>query len=158
VLTRATSEAIKARMYPTSTAPQPRGFAGPPAHAGPASKAGRPTGLSLARSHRRRYSHADPSAAQGPKVRRLFAGGSRIRTNGPAEKETAVREAPRPTIVVSRDDLCLMTPSNLSVRRPPSATAERPFARAGPMVRNRFPPAESQVRTALTWLEIGQKN
>src|SRR5215813_4545761 len=35
----------------------------------------RPTGHSLIRSHRRRYSHADPSAAQGPKVRRLFAGG-----------------------------------------------------------------------------------
>jgi hypothetical protein len=37
--------------------------------AGSASKAGRPVGLSLTRSHRRGYSHADPSAAQGPKVR-----------------------------------------------------------------------------------------
>jgi hypothetical protein len=35
--------------------------------AGPASKAGRPIGLSLTRSHKRHYSHADPSAAQGPK-------------------------------------------------------------------------------------------
>ena len=53
------------------------------------------------------------------------------------------REAPRPTIVVSRDDLCLMTPSSLSVRHLLSATAERPFTRAGPMVRIRFPPPMS---------------
>jgi hypothetical protein len=52
-------------------------------------------------------------------------------------------EAPRPTIVVSRDDLCLVTPSSLSVRNLPSATAVRPFATAGPMVRIRFPPAGS---------------
>src|SRR6516225_7669390 len=58
--------------------------------------------------------------------RRLSAGGNRIRT-------IASREAPRPTIVVSRDDLCLMTPSSLSVRHLSSATAERPFTRAGPL-------------------------
>ena len=71
----------------------------------------------------------------------------RTRTIGPAEKETAVERGPRPTIVVSRDDLCLMTPSSLSVRHLSSATAERPFTRAGPRVRIRFPPAESQQRT-----------
>ena len=36
-----------------------------------------------------------------------------------------------------------MTPSSLSVQHLSSATAERPFTRAGPMVRIRFPPAES---------------
>ena len=63
----------------------------------------------------------------------------------PPRKRQPSREAPRPTIVVSRDDLCLMTPSSLSVRRLSSATAERPFTRAGPMVRIRFPPAVSQA-------------
>src|SRR6516162_4266953 len=38
----------------------------------------------------------------------------RTRTIGRAEKETTVERGPRPTIVVSRDDLCLMTPSSLS--------------------------------------------
>src|SRR6516225_6198100 len=52
----------------------------------------------------------------------------------PPRKRPPSREAPRPTIVVSRDDLCLMTPSSLSVRHLSSATAERPFTRAGPMV------------------------
>src|SRR6516164_2704247 len=61
----------------------------------------------------------------------------------PPKKRRSSREAPRPTIVVSRDDLCLMTPSSLSVRHLSSATAERPFTRAGPMVRIRFPPAGS---------------
>src|SRR6516162_8663900 len=61
----------------------------------------------------------------------------------PPRKRRPSREAPRPTIVVSRDDLCLMTPSSLSVRHLSSATAERPFTRAGPMVRIRFPPARS---------------
>jgi hypothetical protein len=42
-------------------------------------------------------------------VRRLFAGGSEIRTLGPAVKETAVERGPRPTTVVAGDDLCLMT-------------------------------------------------
>jgi len=36
-----------------------------------------------------------------------------------------------------------MTPSSLSVRHLSSATAERPFTRAGPMVRIRFPPPAS---------------
>jgi len=40
-----------------------------------------------------------------------------------------------------------MTPSSLSVRHLSSATAERPFTRAGPMVRIRFPPAKSQQQT-----------
>ena len=65
----------------------------------------------------------------------------------PPRKRRPSRAAPRPTIVVSRDDLCLMTPSSLSVRHLSSATAERPFTRAGPMVRIRFPPAESPQRT-----------
>jgi len=57
-------------------------------------------------------------------------------------KRRPSREALRPTIVLSRDDLCL-TPSSLSVRHLSSATAERPLTRAGPMVRIRFPPADS---------------
>ena len=61
----------------------------------------------------------------------------------PPRKRRPSREPPRPTIVVSRDDLCLMTPSSLSVRHLSSATAERPFTRAGPMVRIQFPPAKS---------------
>ena len=59
------------------------------------------------------------------------------------KKRRPSREAPRPTTVVSRVDLCLITPSSLSVRHLSSATAERPFTRAGPMVRIRFPPAKS---------------
>src|SRR5262249_5564214 len=74
--------------------------------------------------------------------RRKFARLSAFEPSVPLRKRRPWREAPRRTIIVSRGDLCLMTPSNLSVRRPPSATAERPFARAGPMVRIRFPPAK----------------
>ena len=65
----------------------------------------------------------------------------------PPRKRRPSREAPRPTIVVSRDDLCLMTPSSLSVRHLSSATAEGPFTRAGPMVRIRFPPAKSRANS-----------
>jgi len=61
----------------------------------------------------------------------------------PPRKRRSSREAPRPTIVVSRDDLCLRTQSRLSIRHLLPATAERPFTRAGPMVRIRFPPAAS---------------
>ena len=75
---------------------------------------------------------------------RLAGGGNRIRTIGPAEKETAVESGPAADHRLSRDDLCLMTPSSLWVRHLSSATAERPFTRAGPMVRIRFPPAKSQ--------------
>ena len=55
------------------------------------------------------------------------------------------RETPRPTIVVSRDDLCLMAPSNLSVRRPLRQQPRDLFGRAGPMVRIRFPPARMRA-------------
>ena len=48
----------------------------------------------------------------------------------PPKKRQPSREAPRPTIVVSRDDLCLMTPSSLSVGHLPSATAET-FRKSG---------------------------
>jgi len=63
----------------------------------------------------------------------------------PPRKRRPWREAPRPTIVVSRDDLCLMAPSNLSVRRPLRQQPRDLFGRAGPMVRIRFPPAASRV-------------
>ena len=66
----------------------------------------------------------------------------------PPRKRRPSREAPRPTIVVSRDDRCLITPSSLSVRRLSSATAERPFTRAGLMVRIHLPPAESPSNLA----------
>jgi hypothetical protein len=49
----------------------------------------------------------------------------------PPRKRRPSRVAPRPTIVVSRDDLRLMARSNLSVRHLSSATAERPSTRAG---------------------------
>ena len=42
----------------------------------------------------------------------------------PPKKRRPSREAPRPTIVVTHDDLCLITPSSLSVRHLLSATAE----------------------------------
>ena len=45
----------------------------------------------------------------------------------PPRKTPPSREVPRPTIVVSRDDLWLMTPCGFSVRHLSSATAERPF-------------------------------
>ena len=43
-------------------------------------------------------------------VRGLAAGGERIRTFGPASKETAVGRRTRPNIAVSREDLRLITP------------------------------------------------
>src|SRR6516225_9416610 len=66
----------------------------------------------------------------------------------PPRKRRPWREAPRPTIVVSRDDLCLMAPSNLSVRRPLRQQPRDLFGRAGPMVRIRFPPATSQANSS----------
>src|SRR6516162_7068597 len=98
------------------------------------------------------------SAAEEPTVCRLTAGGTGFETSVPPRKRRPSREAPRPTIalaheggprrvennrlgapalrvVVSRDDLCLMTPhpayrSGISRRQQP-----RPLTRAGPMVR-----------------------
>src|SRR6266550_1093570 len=43
----------------------------------------------------------------------------------PPRKKGPWRAALRPTIVAARGDLCLMTPSSLSVRHLPSITAER---------------------------------
>jgi hypothetical protein len=40
-------------------------------------------------------------------------------------------DGPRPTTVISRDDLCLMAPSSVSVRHLRSATAERPSRQSG---------------------------
>ena len=71
------------------------------------------------------------------------AEGTGFEPSVPPRKRRPWREAPRPTIVVSRDDLCLMTPSNLSVRRPLRQQPRDLFARAGPMVRIRFSPARS---------------
>ena len=75
----------------------------------------------------------------------LTGGGNRIRTISPAEKETAVERGPAADHRRLARRPCLMTPSSLSARHLSSATAERPFTRAGPMVRIRFPPAESQA-------------
>ena len=47
------------------------------------------------------------------------------------EKETAVERGPQPTIVVSRDDLCLTTPSSLSVHRPPFDDSRETFRNRG---------------------------
>jgi hypothetical protein len=77
--------------------------------------------------------------------------GTEFEPSVPPRKRRRSREAPRPIIVVSQDDLCLMTPSSASVRHLPSATAERPFVRAGPMVRIRFPPVASPCKPAPPW-------
>ena len=74
---------------------------------------------------------ADQRVAEGSPPTRFAAGGNRIRTIGPRRERDGRGEAPRPTIVASRDDLGLMTPSSLSVRHLPSATAEGPFANSG---------------------------
>src|SRR6516225_1371792 len=102
----------------------------------------------MRRDSRRDYTEfaaVQTKGAFSPQRNRWFADslleGTGFEPSGPPRKRRPSREAPRPTIVVSRDDLRLMTPSNLSVRHHSSATAERPFTRAGPMVRIRFPPA-----------------
>jgi len=56
-----------------------------------------------------------------PEIKREFGSDSSLEGTGfeplvPPRKRRPSREAPRPTIVVSRDYLCLMTPSSLSVR------------------------------------------
>ena len=88
-----------------------------------------------------------PSRPLPPPRNRWFADspleGTGFEPSVPPRKRRPSREAPRPTIVGSRDDLCLMTPSSLSVRHLSSATAQRPFTRAGPTVRIRFPPPVS---------------
>ena len=92
-----------------------------------------------------------PSRPLPPPRNRWFADspleGTGFEPSVPPRKRRPSREAPRPTIVGSRDDLCLMTPSSLSVRHLTSATAERPSTRAGPMVRIRFPPAQSHANS-----------
>jgi hypothetical protein len=81
---------------------------------------GRPVGANPTRVAEKRFA-IDPALE-----------GSGFEPLVPSRKRRPWREAPWPTIVVSREDLCLMTPSSLSVRDLPSATAataERPFAR-----------------------------
>ena len=61
-----------------------------------------------------------------PEIKREFGSDSSLEGTGfeplvPPRKRRPSREAPRPTIVVSRDYLCLMTPSSLSVRHLSSA-------------------------------------
>src|SRR6516164_8628440 len=105
----------------------------------------------MRRDSRRDYTEfaaVQTKGAFSPQRNRWFADslleGTGFEPSVPPRKRRPSREAPRPTIVVSRDDLCLMTPPILSVRHLSSATAERPFTRAGPMVRIRFPPAVSR--------------
>ena len=86
---------------------------------------------------------SSPSAALSRPEPDWLAEGTRFEPSVAPRKRRPSRADPRPTIVVSRDDLCLMTSSSLSVRHLLSETAERPFTRAGPVVRIRFPPAES---------------
>src|SRR6516225_5219587 len=70
----------------------------------------------------------------------------------PPRKRQPSREAPRPTIVVSRDDLCLMTPSSLSVRHLSSATAERPYHKSGTDGSNPFPSSEESCELRIIGL------
>src|SRR6516162_3519442 len=67
----------------------------------------------------------------GPVCSRLSAGGRRIRTIGPAVKETAVERGPAPNHRRCGRCPVLNDPSSLSVRHLRSATAERPFSESG---------------------------
>jgi hypothetical protein len=78
-------------------------------------------------------------------VRGLSAGGRWIRTIGPAVKETAWRSGPRPTIVVSRDDLCLMT--RVQLIGPAGNSRETPFAKSGTDGSNPVPSTKESERT-----------
>src|SRR5271163_1212223 len=89
------------------------------------------------------YAKVTEVTREGPKVCGLTGGGNRIRTIGPAEKERAVERGPAADLCRLATRPVFNDPSSLSVRRSPSATTERPFARAVPMVRIRFPPARS---------------
>src|SRR6266446_5737248 len=78
----------------------------------------------------------------------LSAGGSWIRTFGPAVRGTAVGRAPAPDHRrLARTPALNDRHPGLSVRHLPSITPTDPFARAGPEVRIRLPPARSLVRT-----------
>src|SRR6267142_2797344 len=71
----------------------------------------------------RRRTEAFPNGELPGRARRFGNAGRRFRS--------AWRGDPRLTTVVSRDDLCLMTPSSLSVRHLRSAKAETPFRKSG---------------------------
>ena len=83
------------------------------------------------------------SGTAEPMVRGLTAGGNRIRTIGPAVKETAVERGPAPNHCrrgrrpVLNDHPAYR--SSISVRQQP----RDPFVRAVPKVRIRFPPPVS---------------
>ena len=100
-----------------------------------------PLSAMTSRSKRERVSRG----TEGSQIRRWRELDSNHRSR---RERRPSREARGRPSSVSRDDLCLMTPSSSSVRHLPSAAAKRPFARAGPMVRIRCPPARSQCQTA----------
>src|SRR6266446_4592131 len=78
----------------------------------------------------------------------LPAGGSWIRTFGPAVRGTAVGRAPAPDHRrLARAPALNDRHPGLSVRHLPSITPIDPFARAGPEVQIRLPPAGSLPRT-----------
>src|SRR6266478_3748410 len=78
----------------------------------------------------------------------LTGGGSWIRTFGPAVRGTAVGRAPAPDHRrLARTPALNDRHPGLSVRHLPSITPIDPFARAGPEVRIRLPPAGSRSRT-----------
>ena len=58
------------------------------------------------------------------------------------------REAPRPTIVVSRDDLCLMTPNQLICPASLVGKSRETFHNSGTDGSIRFPPAENRAKLA----------
>ena len=66
------------------------------------------------------------------------------------QRRRPLRGDRRATTDVSRVDPGLMIPSTLSVRHLRSGEPREPSRRAVPMVRIRFPPAESQVQTCLS--------
>ena len=104
--------------------------------------------------HRRRCSHADPSAAQGPKVRRLFAGGKGLRTIGTSPNFSAARRPGSSATLGFRAGVRAMgdgkhltdcraefaptaAPNLASAKVAPSTTSARP--RAAPPRRDRQP-------------------
>jgi hypothetical protein len=104
--------------------------------------------LGVCGSSRSRSMRRSPAPCSKQVRNRLAAGGSWIRTFGPAVRGTAVGRAPAPDHRrLARAPALNDRHPGLSVRHLPSITPIDPFARAGPEVQIRLPPAGSLPRT-----------
>ena len=83
-----------------------------------------------------------PMASAALRRDRLFGGGRRIRTRGPSAKGKAIGSHSRQALPFRTSPV-----SGSAFHAAVLASSEEPFAGAGPMVRIRFPPAESRLRT-----------